>query len=247
LEEILVLKEKIEFVVLALLIAINKMGIPLRVSKRASFVLVEKFENGSFHFLLVREMFGFLNFSGGRPDKGETDQDAAKREVREESGLEVRIGKLLKEGDEVIFHGAVKLSYRIYAGKIIGGELNPCLQGAKFYSTSEIYRLDEKKLLGYYVRQTIERFTRSFGSGDGLYFSSEPKKCADCGGYLNEENTLTVHLGCRCSGINKEAIPCLICGRVHFKKDYNPVFIGEEGAYVNPIVGQVEYRKPRKE
>lgn len=151
------LKEKFEFLALAVLIAINKIGLHVSFSKRAIFVLVEKFEHGSYRFLLVEEMFGFLNFSGGRPDKGETDEDAARREVLEESGLEVEIGELLEEGGDSIYYGAVDLTYRIYAGKVTGGELNPRLQGAKFYSLSEIFELgQEGKLLGSYVSHAAD-------------------------------------------------------------------------------------------
>ena len=150
------LKEVLEWIVLGLLIVMNKMGIRARVSKRASFALIDNPGQGSLRFMLVEEMFGFLNFSGGRPDKGETDQDAVRREVREESGLEVEVGKLLEEGEELIFHGAVKLSYRIYAAKVIGGDFNPRLQGANFYAANEIRQFGTAgRLLGSYVERTI--------------------------------------------------------------------------------------------
>jgi 8-oxo-dGTP pyrophosphatase MutT (NUDIX family) len=103
-------------------------------------------------------MLGFRGLPGGRPDKGESDEAAAQREAREESGLEIQVKDLLTTGTEVIFYGAVKLSYRVYSGIITGGELNSQLQGAKFYSAHEVFRLaNEEKLLGSYVTRAVAR------------------------------------------------------------------------------------------
>jgi len=151
------LKERIELIVLFILIQLNKIGIPVRVSKRGNFALVTKVENDNVYFLFVQEMLGFLNFSGGRPDKGESDQDSVKREVKEETDLDVESEcPIIIKGEEIIFQGALNLSYSIYRCRIIGGELNPNIQGGRFLSLLEIKQLRRQgKLLGNYICDAI--------------------------------------------------------------------------------------------
>lgn len=159
LEKIVVLEKLFELIVVALFMGINKLGIRRSIRQSASFVLIAKEENGKFYFLLVREMLGYLNFSGGRPDKEENCRDAAKREVKEETGLRVGLGELLQHGTVIIFGGAIKLSYAIYEGISSEGEVDPKLQRARFYSEEEVSQLgQEGKLLGPYVEQAIKSF-----------------------------------------------------------------------------------------
>lgn len=75
-------------------------------------------------YLLVQEKqakaYGKWNLPAGHVDKGESIEDAALREVLEESGFEV---KLLRKID--IFHEDISKSVKhIFAAEIVGGELH---------------------------------------------------------------------------------------------------------------------------
>lgn len=66
------------------------MGIKLQVS-----IIIEKNDK----FLLVKEgdpaVYGYTNLPGGHTEAGETPQEAAVREAKEETGLDISLQKLL--------------------------------------------------------------------------------------------------------------------------------------------------------
>jgi ADP-ribose pyrophosphatase YjhB (NUDIX family) len=57
---------------------------------------------------------------GGRVERGETPHDAAARETREETGLEVVVERLVL----VDAHASRDVSF-VFAGRVVGGELEP--------------------------------------------------------------------------------------------------------------------------
>lgn len=140
--------------------ALNRMRIPFRITRRASFVLIPKKEkNGTFSFVFVDEMLGYKGIPGGRIDKNESEEDAARREAREETGCQVKITGLLMEGEEIIFNGAIRLIFSVYEAEVAEGELNPEPQGAKYCSRKEVEQfIQDRTLIGSYIWAAITRF-----------------------------------------------------------------------------------------
>ncbi|MBV9279615.1 MAG: NUDIX domain-containing protein [Chloroflexi bacterium] len=63
---------------------------------------------------------------GGAVEDGETPEEAAVREVREETGLEVRIERLLfVDGPRTAGEVVIRRPRHTYLARIVGGELRP--------------------------------------------------------------------------------------------------------------------------
>ncbi len=70
-----------------------------------------------------RTSISFWVIPGGGPEPGETDEECAIREMKEETGLDVRVGKLLIEQDA--FPGGMYKRLKSYICTPIGGQLEP--------------------------------------------------------------------------------------------------------------------------
>lgn len=66
---------------------------------------------------------GLWSLPGGRVDPGESDEAAVVREVREEAGLDVRVGHLIGTAEVAEPDGAV-FDIRDYAATVSGGTLH---------------------------------------------------------------------------------------------------------------------------
>ncbi len=112
-------------------------------------------------FLLVNAKVGtpkgLWSNPGGHIDEGETYEQCAKREALEETGYQVKIGRLVgtyswkREGKKTI--------KKVYEAKIIGGNLNlpkDEIEDAKWFSKDEIK--DENKFTFGAVK-SIEDYT----------------------------------------------------------------------------------------
>ena len=80
--------------------------------------------------------YGLWVFPGGYVDRGERVLEAAVREAREESGLDVRIDRLVN----IYSYGGTAPIIIVYAATIIGGELctdEECLE-ARLFTPAEI-------------------------------------------------------------------------------------------------------------
>lgn len=113
-------------------------------------------QNGK--YLLVQEIspqaYGLWNFPAGKVDVGETIEQAAVREAREESGFEVEIIRKL-----AIFQDTANEAVRhAFQARIIKGELNfpkDDILAAGWFTLEEIKNM-QAKLRGDWILQAIE-------------------------------------------------------------------------------------------
>lgn len=115
-------------------------------------------------FLLVQEKqpqaYKLWNLPAGRVDVGETLEEAAAREAKEESGYIVRIISQLG-----IFHeNAEAVVKHAYAGEIIGGDLKfpeDELLDVKWFSLEEIESM-KNKLRSPWIFEAIMKYEKDF-------------------------------------------------------------------------------------
>lgn len=105
------------------LVPIVAVGVIIRGNERA----------GLDHILLIRRnkepAKGLWTFPGGAVELGETVRGAARREAREETGLEVRLGEVAIVLDHVARDAAERVRYHYiiidFYAEPIGGDLQP--------------------------------------------------------------------------------------------------------------------------
>ncbi len=97
-------------------------------------------------YLLVQESqkhcYGKWNFPAGTVDQGETIEEAAVREAKEESGFDVRIIRKI----DIYHEKATAAVKHAFEAEIIGGELSypkDELMGAGWFSYNEIVAMKE--------------------------------------------------------------------------------------------------------
>lgn len=73
------------------------------VEQKAGAVVYSK-HNNDIYFLLVHDVFGRWTLAKGSPEGEETLEEAAKREVKEETGINCKIGQKLGQSEYVAHH-----------------------------------------------------------------------------------------------------------------------------------------------
>lgn len=110
-------------------------------------------------YLLVQEkqqkVYGLWNLPAGHVDKGETIEQAAVREVREETGYDVELGQVI----DLYHYGLARPLLYAFQGTITGGELQVQedeILSARWFTREEIKQLGaENKLRADWVTDAI--------------------------------------------------------------------------------------------
>ena len=164
------------------------------MAKRVAFCLVE---NDIGQVLLVQRGYGKEKFKwslpGGNCDGQEDYQQAARREVREETGLRVEIISLIFEGR--------RHAIKTYFGKIRGGRLKaqrPECLAAKFFDYDSLpplaFSADRRALEGWRdMKSTHARLASNPGT----------PPCANCGSDHTRLRRYPHHNPYRCRSCNK--------------------------------------------
>ncbi|MDR2987142.1 MAG: NUDIX hydrolase [Nocardiopsaceae bacterium] len=113
------------------------VGTPTRSADLAAFALL--IEDG--RVLLVKQSYGLRLWAlpGGMASPGETLEEAAVREVREETGLDVQLGGMVALADR----GPLLLA--VFTGAVRGGEMRPEpgeIEELRWFSIDELASVD---------------------------------------------------------------------------------------------------------
>lgn len=121
--------------------------------------------NAEGKYLLVQEaqkkVYGLWNLPAGLVDKGESIEDAAVRETKEECGLTVELTKKIG-----IWHEAIETPVRhAFTVKVVGGTVRPQtdeILDAQWYTYAEIIKMDnEKKIRVPWIVEAITLVEKS--------------------------------------------------------------------------------------
>lgn len=99
--------------------------------------------------LLVRhekDGYSYWLIPGGGVEFGEEIEETARREIKEETNLDVRIDRLLFVSETLAPDGSRHLLHLAFLGQLLGGEVRAGvdhrLKEARFFSADEVERLD---------------------------------------------------------------------------------------------------------
>jgi 8-oxo-dGTP diphosphatase len=110
-------------------------------------------------FLLVQEKsqraYGLWNWPQGRVETGETAEQAARREAKEETGLDITLERKIAALESTFTDTKV---IHVYLGRVVGGELTIAedeIIAARYFAASEVRGMRER-LVGEWITAAID-------------------------------------------------------------------------------------------
>lgn len=114
------------------------------VEQKAGGVIFSE-TNGEIKFAMVHDVFGYWTLAKGSIEAGESPEEGALREIKEETGLDAEIVKFLSENEYMAFHpekGKIRKQVRYYLTKAEYGPIKlgstGGLDGAEWFSIKEL-------------------------------------------------------------------------------------------------------------
>ncbi len=136
------------------------------IEKKAGGVIFTE-KDGTFYFGLVHDVFGYWTLAKGGVESGETSEDGAVREIKEKTGLDVEIVKLLGENEYVASHpekGKIRKQVSYYLVKSPFQDLqvntNGGLDGGKWFTLAELEDIKTYDDILPLLAQSVEHITK---------------------------------------------------------------------------------------
>lgn len=134
--------------------------------------LIYAWKDTELYFALVHDIFGFWTLSKGGVDEGETVEQAAVREIKEEIGLDISIKEKLGESEYVASHpekGKIRkmVTFFLAQSDYVPFELqnkSGGLDDAKWFSVSDVANLKMYNDVTGYMATAISKLTETSGS-----------------------------------------------------------------------------------
>jgi N utilization substance protein B len=136
------------------------------VEKKAGGVIYSE-KDGQIYFGMVHDVFGYWTLAKGGVEESETPEMGAIREIKEKTGLDVEIVKLLGENEYVASHpekGKIRKQVSYYLVKSSFGEMkvntNGGLDGGKWFTLSELEDIKTYDDILPLLAQSVEHITK---------------------------------------------------------------------------------------
>jgi N utilization substance protein B len=136
------------------------------VEKKAGGVIFAE-KDGQVYFGLVHDVFGYWTLAKGGVEEGETSEEGAIREIKEKTGLDVEIVKLLGENEYVASHpekGKIRKQVSYYLVKSpfkdMSVNTNGGLDGGKWFTLAELEDIKTYDDILPLLAQSVEHITK---------------------------------------------------------------------------------------
>ena len=134
-------------------------GASIITNKKNEILLVQEMPRKEY-----KEMGKKWNLPGGKQEPVESIEYCAKREGKEETGLDIKISSLVGKYEEDIPAHGIKIVMHVFKAEVVGGKIKrPAdIKDIKWFSIKEIENLNKKGLLLFkYVWKAIQDLSKA--------------------------------------------------------------------------------------